>query len=124
MAFMMIQALAENKELSSGQLARTVGRSVSRVSHILAALRLAEVVRYETDGTHARYRLKHLRETHKLFQALSEFIDSASPSRRWLLVCAIAQLRQAPASFENFSNRVRKHPSSKRATAGFFGARF
>jgi DNA-binding transcriptional ArsR family regulator len=82
MAFMMVKALAENKEFSSGQLARTIGRSVSRVSHILAALRLAEVVRYETDGTRARYRLKHPRETRKLLQALSEFIDSASPSRR------------------------------------------
>jgi DNA-binding IclR family transcriptional regulator len=45
MAFMVVQMLAENKELSPSQIARAVGRSVSRVSHVLAALRLAEVVR-------------------------------------------------------------------------------
>ena len=81
MAFAVVQVLAEIREMSPSQIARAVGRSVSRVSHVLAALRLAEVVRYETDGTRAKYRLKHPRETHKLLQALSEFIDSASPSR-------------------------------------------
>lgn len=80
MAFMIVQALAENREMSPGEIARAVGRSVSRVSHVLAALRLAEVVRYETDGTRAKYRLKHPRESRKLLRALSEFIDSASSS--------------------------------------------
>ena len=82
MAFTVVQTLAENREMSPGEIARAVGRSVSRVSHVLAALRLAEVVRYETDGTRAKYRLKHPRETRALLQALSEFIDSASPSQR------------------------------------------
>ena len=49
-AFAIVRALAENDEMSPGSVANAVGRSVSRVSHILAALRLAEVVRYETDG--------------------------------------------------------------------------
>jgi len=50
--------------------------------YVLAALRLAEVVRYETDGTRARYRLKHPREIRQILRSLSEFIDSTSPSRR------------------------------------------
>ena len=50
LAFAVVNLLGESKELSPSEIARAVGRSVSRVSHVLAALRLAEVVRYETDG--------------------------------------------------------------------------
>ena len=78
MAFAVVNALLESKELSPSEIARTVGRSVSRVSHVLAALRLAEVVRYETDGRQAHYRLKHPRETQQLLIALPRFIDSSS----------------------------------------------
>jgi DNA-binding transcriptional ArsR family regulator len=77
-AYSIVRALAENKEMSPGAVAKAVGRSVSRISHVLAALRLAEVVRYETDGQRARYRLKHPREVRQILRALSEFIDSAS----------------------------------------------
>ena len=61
-AFTVVALLAENKEMSTSEIAGAVGRSVSRTSNILGALRLAEVVRYETEGRHARYRLKHPRE--------------------------------------------------------------
>ena len=77
-AFAIVNALSQNRELSPSEIARAVGRSVSRVSHVLAALRLAEVVRYDTDGRHARYRLKHPRETQQLLKALAIFIDSSS----------------------------------------------
>jgi DNA-binding transcriptional ArsR family regulator len=78
LAFAVVNILGEHKELSPSEIARGVGRSVSRVSHVLAALRLAEVVRYETDGRQARYRLKHPRETRQLFTALEKFIDSSA----------------------------------------------
>lgn len=78
MAFAVVDALGANKQLTPSEIARTVGRSVSRVSHVLAALRLAEVVRYETDGRQARYRLKHPHETQQLLKALAKFIDSSS----------------------------------------------
>jgi DNA-binding transcriptional ArsR family regulator len=78
LAFAVVNALGQSKELSPSEIAKAIGRSVSRVSHVLAALRLAEVVRYETDGRQARYRLKHPRETRQLFQALGKFIDSSS----------------------------------------------
>jgi len=81
LAFAIVQALAETKEMSPSALAKRVGRSVSRVSHVLAALRLAEAVRYETDRRRARYRLKHTREVQRILRALAEFIDSASRSR-------------------------------------------
>jgi hypothetical protein len=51
------------------------------VSSVLAALRLAEVVRYETKGRTARYRLKHPRETRKLLATLDSFIEAASAFR-------------------------------------------
>jgi DNA-binding transcriptional ArsR family regulator len=60
-AFAVVELL-ENKELNPSEIARAVGRSVQRVSSVLGALRLAEVVRYDTDGKHNRYRLKHPRQ--------------------------------------------------------------
>jgi Predicted transcriptional regulators len=77
-AFAVVNALSQNQELSPSEIARTVGRSVSRVSHVLASLRLAEVIRYDTDGRRVRYRLKHPRETRELLKALAIFIDSSS----------------------------------------------
>jgi len=82
LAFTVVQILAENGEMSPSQIAAVVGRSVARVSNVLAALRLAEVVRYETKGRKARYRLKHPRETRKLLAALGSFIESTSAVRR------------------------------------------
>lgn len=81
LAFAIVHALAEHKEMTPSEVAKVVGRSVSRVSHVLAALRLAEVVRYETNGRRATYRLKHARELRQILRALSEFITSASRSQ-------------------------------------------
>jgi DNA-binding transcriptional ArsR family regulator len=78
LACAIVNLLGESKELSPSEIARAVGRSVSRVSHVLAALRLAEVIRYETDGRQAHYRLKHPHETRQLLEALTKFIDSSS----------------------------------------------
>jgi len=78
LAFAIVAVLGEGKELNPSEIARAVGRSVSRVSHVLAGLRLAEVVRYESDGRQARYRLKHSRETQQLLEALAKLIDSSS----------------------------------------------
>ena len=78
----MVNVLGESKELSPSEIARAVGRSLSRVSHTLAALRLAEVVRYDSDRKmRARYRLKHPREIRRVLTGLSDFIDAASPSK-------------------------------------------
>jgi DNA-binding IclR family transcriptional regulator len=77
-AFSIIELLAENKELRPGEIARALGRSVQRVSTVLGTLRVAEVVRYDTDGKHNCYRLKHPSEIRGLLSALARFIDSAS----------------------------------------------
>jgi DNA-binding transcriptional ArsR family regulator len=81
-AFTVVMLLAENKEMSTGRIAKAIGRSVPRTSNILGTLRLAELVRYETEGRHARYRLKHPRETRKILDALSGFVKSAAPTHR------------------------------------------
>jgi DNA-binding transcriptional ArsR family regulator len=81
-AFTVVRLLAEGKEMNTSQIAKAAGRSVSRVSNILGALRLAEVVRYQTEGTRARYRLKHPREVKRILDALSGFVKSASPTHR------------------------------------------
>ena len=68
--------------MSPSEIARALDRSLSRVSHTLGALRLAEVVRYDSDRKmRARYRLKHPREIRRIIDALSNFVDSASSSR-------------------------------------------
>jgi DNA-binding transcriptional ArsR family regulator len=82
LAFEVVRILAENEEMTPSQVAAAVGRGVSRVSHVLAALRLADVVRYQTERRKVRYRLKHPRETRKLLAALGTFIESASSVRR------------------------------------------
>lgn len=55
-----------------------VGRSVQRVSTVLGALRLAEVVRYDTDEKRNRYRLKRQSEVRAVLGALSRFVKVAS----------------------------------------------
>src|SRR6266498_5794262 len=77
-AFTVISLLASGKDLSTGEIARATGRSVSRTSNILGALRLAEVVRYETEGRHARYRLKYPREIRRILDARSGFVKTTS----------------------------------------------
>lgn len=77
-AFTMISLLASRKDMSTGEIARAIGRSAPRTSNILGALRLAEVVRYETEGRHARYRLKHPREIRRILDALSGFVRTTS----------------------------------------------
>ena len=73
-AFAVVSLLASGKDLSTGEIARAMGRSVPRTSNILGALRLAEVVRYETGGRYARYQLKHPREIRRILEALSGFV--------------------------------------------------
>jgi len=82
LAFAVVQLLAANKELNPSEIARAVGRSVQRVSTVLSALRLAEVVRYDTDGKCSRYRLKHPREVRNVLGALSRFVKVASAVSR------------------------------------------
>lgn len=77
-AFTVVRLLAEGKEMNTSAIAQAAGRSVSRISNILGALRLADVVRYETRGTSAQYRLKHSRETRKVLDALAAFVKSVS----------------------------------------------
>jgi predicted transcriptional regulator len=81
-AFTIAELLLANGAMSPSEIARAVGRSLSRVSHTLAALRLADVVRYDSDKKlRARYRLKHPREIRQVVTALSKFVDSVSASK-------------------------------------------
>ena len=77
-AFAVVELLAENKELNPSEIARAVGRSVPRVSNVLGALRLADVVRYDSDGKRNYYRLKHPREIRQVLAALSRAVKAAS----------------------------------------------
>jgi DNA-binding transcriptional ArsR family regulator len=80
-AFAVVSLLASGKDLSTGEIARAIGRSLPRTSNILGALRLAEVVRYESEGRYARYRLKHPRKIRRVLEALSGFVKTTSVTR-------------------------------------------
>jgi hypothetical protein len=81
-AFSIVELLVEKRDMSPSQLACALDRSLSRVSHTLAAPRLAEVVRYDSDSKRrARYRLKHPPEIRQVLRALSGFVDTASRSK-------------------------------------------
>ena len=82
LAFAVVQLLAENGELSPSEIAKAVGRSVQRVSSVLGVLRVAEVVRYQTDGKRNQYRLKHPSEVRGILSALTRFVKSASVVQR------------------------------------------
>ena len=77
-AFAVVELLAENKVLTPSEIARAVGRSVQRVSNVLGALRLADVVRYDSDGKRNYYRLKHPGEIRQVLAALSLVVKAAS----------------------------------------------
>ena len=81
-AFAMVSLLANGKDLSTSEIAKAIGRSVPRTSNILGALRLAELVRYETEGRYARYRLKHPRQIRRILEALTKFVKTTSVARR------------------------------------------
>ena len=76
--FAIVQSLADHKELSPSELAQALGRTVQRVSTVLGALRLADVVRYDTDGKRNRYHLKHPAEVRSLIAALARFVKVAA----------------------------------------------
>jgi hypothetical protein len=48
--YSIVAALHERDAMTPTQIVEAVGRSLGRVSALLAALRLADVVRYETGG--------------------------------------------------------------------------
>ena len=81
-AFAVVALLTNGKDLSTRGIANAIGRSVPRTSNILGALRLAELVRYETEGRYARYRLKHPRQIRRILDALSEFVKTTSVAHR------------------------------------------
>jgi DNA-binding transcriptional ArsR family regulator len=80
-AFTVVSLLAENKQMSTGEIAKAIGRSVPRTRNILGALRLAELVRYQTEGRYARHRLKHPREVRRILDALTGFVKTTSVDR-------------------------------------------
>ena len=68
------------EDARAAETTQGVYRSSSRNKKARSVLTSDSLVKYETDGTLAKYQLKHPRETRKPFQSLSEYNDSVSPS--------------------------------------------
>jgi DNA-binding transcriptional regulator GbsR (MarR family) len=79
--YSIVAVLHDQKQMTPTQIVEAVGRSLGRVSALLGALRLADVVRYETAGGHTHYQLKHRAETGRLLKALGDFVEAAGPAR-------------------------------------------
>ena len=77
-AFAAVELLTEKKELNPSEIARAVGRSMPRVSNALGARRLADVMRYNSDGKRNYYRLKHPSEIRQVLAALSRVVKAVS----------------------------------------------
>ena len=76
--YQLVLFLDSGDPLTPSKLAKIAGRSVQTVSGHLAKLRAADLVRYDTDGKHVRYWLKHKRDTSKLLKALETIVHSSS----------------------------------------------
>ena len=77
-AFAIVELLSESKELNPSEIARAVGRSVPRGSNVLGVLRLADVVRYDSDGKRNYYRLKHPSEIRQVLAAPPRVVKAVS----------------------------------------------
>jgi hypothetical protein len=66
---MIVLREAENKQLNPSEIARAVGS---------VPLRLADVVRYDSDGKRNYYRLKHRGEIRQVLAALSRLVKATS----------------------------------------------
>ena len=78
--YSIVAVLLERGEMTPTQIAKSVGRSLGRVSNLLAALRLAEVVRCQAAAGHTKHRLKHVPETRRLLSPLAAFVEVAGPT--------------------------------------------
>ena len=70
--------LAEHGPLTPSKLAKITGRSIQTVSTHLAKLRVADVVRYETEWKHVSYRLKHPGEIKGVLKALGKAVRAST----------------------------------------------
>jgi DNA-binding transcriptional ArsR family regulator len=73
-AYEVIVKLLETGPRTPSELADSLGRSVSALSHTLGKLRLAELVRFDRSGRAALYSVKYARETRALLKALEDFV--------------------------------------------------
>jgi len=76
--YQLVSLLGNNGPLTPSKLAKFVGRSVQTVSGLLARLRAADLVRYDTTGREVRYWLKHKRETQELLKVLEKVVHTSA----------------------------------------------
>jgi hypothetical protein len=77
-AYQIVTLLAKNGPLTPARLGALSHRSVQTISGLLARLRTADVVRYETRGRQTRYWLKHGKDIETLFSALERVVRTAT----------------------------------------------
>jgi DNA-binding transcriptional ArsR family regulator len=76
--YQLVLFLENGGPLTPSKLAKFSGRSVQTVSGHLAKLRAADLVRYDSDGKHVRYWLKHKRDTRNLLKALETIVQTST----------------------------------------------
>ncbi|HWP56690.1 MAG TPA: helix-turn-helix domain-containing protein [Candidatus Acidoferrales bacterium] len=79
--YSVVRLLHDRGPMSPTRIADAVGRRLQTISGHLAALRAADLVRYERRGGTTRYWLKHEPETVALLAALAALVRQASRMR-------------------------------------------
>ncbi len=81
MAFQTLLLLERGGPLAPGEIARHVKRKLSTVSNPRVKLRVADLVRHDTEGGRPRYWLKHPKETRAVLAGLMRFVRSTAHLR-------------------------------------------
>jgi predicted transcriptional regulator len=79
--YAIVEHLLAVKRTTPTALARRVGRNLTTVSNYLKSLKLAEVVRWESDGYNHWYRIKYPGETRAVMKCLGRLAEKAA--RGW-----------------------------------------
>jgi hypothetical protein len=93
---------------------------VPRVSNVLGALRLADMVRYDSDGKRNYYRLKHPGEIRQVLAALSPLVDAVSKvARATASHCILSMFSEFTKTWRFASNADTDHHCLVSSLCGF-----
>jgi len=73
--YVIVNVLLNEGPLTVNEIVRRVSRSQPTVSHHLARLRSAELVRYEVKSDGSYYWIKYSREVKEVVEALNKFVN-------------------------------------------------
>ena len=80
--FMLVEAMLGAGKVTPTSLSHRLKRNITTVSNYLKSLKLAEVVRFESDGYHNWYRVKYPAAVRHVMRALQQLARVSSAGVR------------------------------------------